>query len=381
MITLNQLANYFEEGLNNTLNNSEIQFAVWADAGEYQKPVRDGNTVTNYIIGNLRTSTSANDATALVMGVNGLSLEFTIPTQAPRTNSTQTAAELQKIQNGQYPFIAYITGAISKYFQNSQVAQLPDDDGDQFSLSWVAGTAITGDVDIRSHIGESILFTVYIELTFVKGGISSKSVLTYIDDMAIPYKAVRHGRSTLIERDIYASNLNSKSVATSGAFSVDVEFPANSDAATKACFDFLLNGNLNVAHFVKVQFGDTNERLYFMTLNSVQTAAQGISILGVTASFLEVVDNALALNVPDSFQVGKFTLSSSNIKSITFTPSVSCLAYIAGEALQFSAGQAQTIEISPSTIQYNDDTQTYEVYLFTNIAVSVSNSSATFTVV
>ena len=378
MITLNQLAEYFEEGLNKTLNNPEIQFRVWAHAGVHNKPERDGNTVTHFITGNLRTSTSSNDATALVMGVNGLSLEFAIQTQAPKTNATQTESELQKIQDGQYPYVAYITGAINKYFLNSQVAQLTDSDGAQFSLSWVAGTAVTGDVAIRSHIGESILFTVYIELTFVKGGISSKSVLTYIDDMTIPYKAVRHGRSTLVERDVYASNLNSKSVATSGAFSVDVEFPANSDAATKACFDFLLNGNLNVAHFVNVQFGNTYEKLYLMTLNSVQTAAQGISILGITASFMEVVDNSLALNVPDSYQVGKFTLSSSNITSITFTPSVDCLAYIAGQALKLTGGQAQTIAIELSSMQYNDDDGVYEVYLITDRAVTLSGTSTQF---
>ena len=378
MITLNQLAEYFEEGLNKTLNNPEIQFRVWAHAGVHNKPERDGNTVTHLITGNLRTSTSSNDATALVMGVNGLSLEFALQTQAPKTNATQTQAELQKIQDGQYPYVAYITGAINKYFLNSQVAQLTDSDGAQFSLSWVAGTAITGDVAIRPYIGESILFTVYIELTFVKGGISSKSVLTYIDDMAIPYKAVRHGRSTLVERDIYANNLNSKSVATSGAFSVDVEFPANSDAATQACFDFLLNGNLNVAHFVNVQFGNTYEKLYLMTLNSVQTAAQGISILGITASFVEVVDNSLALNVPDNYQVGKFTLSSSNITSITFTPSVDCLAYIAGQALKLTGGRAQTVEIELSSMQYNDDDDVYEVYLITDRAVTLSGTSTQF---
>ena len=45
MITLTKLANYFEEGLNKTLNNPEIQFKIWADAGKFQKPVSGNQSV------------------------------------------------------------------------------------------------------------------------------------------------------------------------------------------------------------------------------------------------------------------------------------------------------------------------------------------------
>ncbi len=381
MITLTKLANYFEQGLNATLNNPEIKFKIWADAGEYLKPYRDGNTVTNYINANLRTSTSANDANDLVMGVSGLTLEFGIETKAPRTNATQTAEELQKIKDGQYPYIAYITSAINKYFQNSQVVSLEDNDGVEFSISWLAGAAITGDVQVRSWIGESIIFTVYIEITFVEGGVSSKSVKAYIDDKTIPIKAIRHGRSPMLERDVYAGNLISKSVATSTAFSVDVEFPANKDAATQACIDYLISGKPNVAHFVDIKFGDISEGLYYMTLNTVQTAVQEISIAGVTASFIEVVEESAALNVPDNFQIGRFNISNSNATSITFTPSVDCLAYVAGQALKLTGGQAQTVTVELSSMQYNDDKGVYEVYLITDRAVTISAASAQFEVI
>lgn len=381
MITLAQLANYFEEGLNTTLNNPEIQFKIWSDAGELKEPFRDGNTVTHYINGNLRTSTSANDANDLIMGVNGLSLEFAIPTQKPHTNATQTAEELQKIKDGQYPYIIYITSAINRFFQSAQAVYLTDNDGAEFSISWLAGTAITGDVEIRSYIGESILFTVYIEITFVEGGISSRAVKTYIDGKPIPIKAVRHGRSPMLERDVYADDLTSKSVATSTAFSVDVEFPANKDTATQACIDYLLNGEPNVAHFVDVNFGDIDEKLYFMKLNTVQTAVQGVSIAGVTASFIEVTDNASAVSVPDGFQIGEFTLENSEATSLTFTPSATCLAFIAGQALNLTGGQTQTVNIDPALIQYDEEENNYKVYLITNLAITVSNASAPFTVV
>lgn len=378
MITTKQLANYIEEGLNKTLNNPEIQFKIWADAGKFQKPFREGNSITHYVNGNLKTSTSANDANDLEMGVNGLSLEFAIETQMPRTNGTQTAEELQKIKDGQYPFLTYITSAINKFFSTAQVTSLKDEDGTEFSISWLAGTAVTGDVDIRPVIGQSILFTVYIEITFVAGGVSSRLVKVYIDDSPVPIKAIRHGRSPMLERDVYAAKLTSKNVATSTAFSIDVEFPANKDTATKVCLDYLFNGEPNVAHFVNVKFGDVQEQLYLMTLNTVQTAVQGISIAGITASLIEVTENILAINVPDGFQVGKFIFATSDVKSLTFTPSEDCLAYVAGQAVKLTGGNAQTVELEPSAMQCNYENGVYEVYLITNKAVSISSASATY---
>ncbi len=378
MITLTKLANYFEDGLNKTLNNPEIQFKIWADAGKFQKPFREGNSITHYVNGNLKTSTSANDANDLVMGVNGLSLEFAIETQMPRTNGTQTAEELAKIKDGQYPYISYITSAINKFFSTAQVTSLKDEDGTEFSISWLAGTAVTGDVDIRPVIGQSILFTVYIEITFVAGGVSSRLVKVYIDDSPVPIKAIRHGRSPMLERDVYAAKLTSKNVATSTAFSIDVEFPANKDTATKVCLDYLFKGEPNVAHFVDVEFGDLQKQLYLMTLNTVQTAAQGISIAGITASLIEVTENIFAINVPDGFQVGKFTFATSDAESLTFTLSEDCLAYVAGQAVKLTGGNAQTITLEPSAMQFNYENGVYEVYLITNKTVAISSASATY---
>lgn len=80
MISLKELSNRFESGLNaelkTVLKSEEIQFKIWAEAGQFQKPLRDGNTITYFINGNLRTSSSANDANDLVMGVNGLTLDL-----------------------------------------------------------------------------------------------------------------------------------------------------------------------------------------------------------------------------------------------------------------------------------------------------------------
>lgn len=381
MITVEQLANYFENALNAQLPNDEIQFKIWAEAGEYKKPERDGNLITHYILGNLRTNASANDATDLVMGVNGLSLDFKIPIVPPKTNATQTAAELQKIKNGQYPFLTYITNAINSYFQKAQAFTLTDESGTEYSVAFQAGTAITGNAELAVQYGQSVDFNVYIEVYFSQGGINSKDVKIYFDGELVPYKALRFGRTPVLEQDINAKSLVAKSVVTSTAFAIDIDFPANDDAATNSAIEYLLNGEPNVAHFVTLEFATVGKKSYLMTLNTAQPSMQGISVPGISVSLIEVSDNALTVNVPEGYQVGKFTFNNSTATALTFTASADCTAYIVGTVINVSAGQPNTIELDESAFGYDEESNNYGVYVITDKSVSITNSSAPFTVV
>lgn len=381
MIKLTQLAERFENELNTVLDNPEIQFKIWAEAGEHVRAMRNGNTVVHFINGNLRTSTSANDANDLVMGVNGLSLEFSVPVKQPRTNAKQTEEELAKIKDGQYPFVTYIVNAINGYFQRAQALSMPDESGVDFSVSYQAGTAVTGEVGLSSQLDNYVLVSVYIEVYFIEGGVSSKDVKVYFDNSTVPFMAVRHGRTPVVDGDVYMGKLVTKNIITSTAFAIDIDFPANADVFTKACVQYLLDGEPNTAHFVKVVFGELDKQLYFMTLNTVQTSAQGISIAGGSASLMEVVENPAAVNLPAGFQFGRFTLENSQAQSISFTVSKACNAFIAGNAVNFAAGP-QTVNLTPSDIVYeetDDDTDgAYYVYLITDKAVTVTASSAPF---
>lgn len=121
-----ELANYIQNGLNEVLSaalngSDELQFRVWATAGERTPSVRDGNTVRYFIDGNLTSTSSSNEANILEMGFNGLSLSFGFPVQEPKTDAGQTAAALAKIQNSQYPFVDFIETRLSDGTYNTAV--------------------------------------------------------------------------------------------------------------------------------------------------------------------------------------------------------------------------------------------------------------------
>lgn len=379
MITVKQLAEIFENGLNNQLDNPEIKFKIWANAGEYKKPYRDGNTVTHYITGNLRTSTSTNDANRLAMGVNGLTLDFMVPITPPKTNAMQTEAELAKIDDEQYPFITYIANAINGYFQRAQTIELKDENKVEFTLSFKAGVVIPGSIDISARYGNSITISAYIEVYFIEGGISSKNVLVYFDNQIVPFMVARQGRTPVFDSDIYAGKLVSKNIVTSSAFAIDIDFPANGDRLTQESVDYLLKGEPNTAYFVKLVFGSKEER-YLMTFNSVQYSAQGISVAGGSLSLVETVENVEALNFPDGYQIGRFKLDSSTVESISFFTTTDCTAFIAGNIEKWKAGE-RVISISPNDVVYDEADGAYYVYLVTDTPVRIFRSGVPFNVI
>ena len=376
MIKLSDIANYIENGLNTVLGSVGYEFRIWADAGEMVHALRTGNSVTQWIPANLRSVSSANENNILVMGANGLMLDLAIPVKRLKTSAGQTPEELEKIQNGQYPFIAEVRAVIDDYFQLSQVFTKDDADGVSYTVSMEAGRAQTGVVDILPVLDECLTVSVFISLTFLQGGINARNVVLNIDGVRVPLLNVTFGRANRLSSDVYSDAAVVKNIATATALSIDFSFPANADNSTKQAFLALLDGKPNIVHFVSVQIGSAYDGNYLMVFDNLTMNAQGVLFAGLNGSLIEAVENPLMLDTPDYMQVGRFTLASSDTKTLTFTATGT--AFIAGKVQEFDG--ASTVELSPDDFVYSETDDTYYVYMISLAAMSVTASSATFTV-
>ena len=364
MITLEQIARYLENGLNAELGEKNIKFHIWANVGKKDKSFRSGNRVTHYITGNLLSPASSNDANLLVMGVNTLSLEFAIPVKRPRTYANQPQAELQEIVDGQYPFVNQVYGAIDRYFQKAQSFILLDGK-EEYSLSMQAGTSLSGSVDISSELGRYVTAYVSITLYFIQGGTISKDITVTFDNSPIPYQVVRVGRSSEMSRDVYSGNYTTKALCSSTAFSIDVQFPSNADDITASTVGFILKGVPNESHFVTVQWGkNAQKKVYMMTLDNSIANAQGVTIAGITAAFVEASQNAELLNFPTGYQVVKFFFRDSFDKTLEFDSSLDCNGYIGGRTI--SVTSQMSIPLVQGDFSYDEEENGYFVTLVTD---------------
>ena len=381
MVSLTQLAQTIEQGLTSQLNDPNIDFKIWASAGEYSKSVRSGNSVQSYIQGTLLSSSSSNEGNILSMGYNGLQLYLSVPLQAPKTVSTQTSEELQKIQNSQYPFLTLVLSALDAYFSVASVMQLTDDAGTEYTISMVAGRAITGNVDVAAQFGNNLTVSLLIGVYFLQGGISARNIVLNIDGVRVPLSSVTINRANQKSSDVYQGGTSVKNVSSATALSIDFAFPANSDNTTNQAIRALYAGNANMAHFVELSIGSQYDGNFLMTFDNLNLAAQNVQFAGITGALIECVDNVSLLSFPNYMQVGYFEFDNSSTTRFSFNSSIYdvYLAYISGRI--YSLASANSIGLEPADFVYDQTSGKYRVYMVTLGVVPVTQSDFPFTVV
>lgn len=367
MISLKDLAQQFEDGLNAQLDSiglNNIRFHIWGTAGEEDIPYRDGNTVTDYIGGTLTRVASENEAARIEMGVNTLSLNLFVKIKEPRTDIFGTT---NRIVQGQYPYLDQIISAIDEYFKIAQTQDFVSD-GKTYSLGISAGMSISGVVDILPNLGNGVMISVGISLTYVDGGINSRKITLTIDgtSVIVPYQSVQFGASNALESDVQSGQARRKSFSSSTACSFTVSFPARNDEVTAQVLSFLFGLEPNVAHFVTVGVED-DANTYLMMIDAPSLSAQQVMNAGLSVDFIEIIDDGDVIQVPDAYQVGRFEFASSSASSLAFT--AYGLAYIGGDCITLTG--ATTISLQENDFSYDETDDTYYIYMITPSAAGV----------
>lgn len=385
MIETTDLVERIENDLNALLpSDSDLAFKIWANVGEHTPPERNGNKVKYLIEGIIKTNSSSMEANkVLSIGVNGFALEFMIPLRIPRTSLGKDIAELQTIQNGQFVFPAFIIGTLSQYFQKSKAWTITKNENGaniNYAVGIMGGVALPGDVDIKAFSGNSLPVSVYITANIVEGGTVSTEVAVKINGKTIPAQVITPSRAAVLNNDVLSNFLESKSIATSSAFALQVQFPANDYAGTKEIIDFLMHGTINRAYFVEIQWDKTTYNL-FMLIARANGAAEGVTMAGLTAELIEIMQYTELIGVPNEYQVGKFVLNSSQATAITFKLAGKDIrkAYVGGNTLLLTPIIPRTINITPDDII--DEGDHYAVYLITDKACTITNSNYSFEIV
>lgn len=375
MLSLSTYAGMLEDGLNAQLNDPDLSFRVWAYAGEEEVNTRIGNTVKKKIYCVLSLTDAANDATQIEMGTNVLTLTVCVPLKRPLTDvGGNSVNRYDRILLGQYPFLQDVSDAISAYFAVSKNI-IYSDGGKTYSLGVNASIPTTGNVDIISQLGNCVVMNVGITMMYVEGGINSRAVKIAVDGEEIPYITFQPDADGVIEADVQAGGMRRKSYESATAVSFALTVPAVDNSFTGTAFKFLFDPVPNSAHFVTVNVGQT-EYSYMMMISSPSAAAERVANVGITLNFIEIMDDAEIMDLPDGVQAGRFSFHDTSAASLSFTVS-ECLAYIGGECMHMNG--ETTVNLQPNDYIYDDETDTFYVYLFTlgKATVTADNFSVT----
>lgn len=274
MITLNTFAKAIEDGLN---SNGNIKFKIFADAGQYKDAFKDRTVKERYTNGIIRAGASTViPAQSGLIATQSVQLELTVQLPSPATDE-----EILKSHRA----------VLDTYFQTYSTQLMTDDNGKKYSVSAVYSLAGTGAVEIRPHIGTSVVFTVSISYGYVEGGINSAACKFTLDGHEIPYTTARITRTPTAESNSFAEN-NGRSTSVNTAYlrGFDFEMPLLSDnTVTAIVTNAMLKDSLNEHHTLVVDIdGDTTT--YTVVLGTDELNLRGIDNGGITFSLVEAAE-------------------------------------------------------------------------------------------
>lgn len=323
MITMPTLAAYFENALNALIPSGEnYQFKIWAEAGNFLKPYRlpNSNSTIYPINGQLSVNSSAVTPNALVMGTNGLTLEFLVPVLPPRNSLTQPDSELAPVQDGQLYFIQQVSQILLDYFVRPIKDDITDENGKSFSVAIYSGVSISGVIDQFTQVGQAMPMSVSMTLNFGEGCINGLNINVYMDGELLPYLTLDPSRSAQLTTDLQSNTTVQKHLATSSAYGIQFTVPSTiANAGTMAVYDYIAaNVPANEAHFIEIEWGDARDNVYLMLFTSANASVRGAEFAGLNANMGEAYENEEYFSFPAAFTVGTFVSSTSMATTVNF---------------------------------------------------------------
>lgn len=380
MLNLKDIAKEFETGLNTTLGDENVQFKIWVNAGQRTKPRRKGNTVTHFIDCILRPTASMNLGTLIDMGSWTLTLEGLVPIPPPRTSANPTDEEMQRVYEEQYNYALGIFGAVDKYFSIAENISITTEDGKTFSVGIRAGTSIAGLAELLHGVGEAVQLTVYIELGYTEGGVNSRLATIAIDtpENIVPSMATDINRENVLQNDVYAGETCRRSAASASAIAISLQLPLTDK--TGQAYDFLVQGEINVAHFVYYTLNGKTT-VYWMMVDAPVQSSREVTNVGINYNLVEAANDPELVKVPASYQIMSASFDTS--EKVTLRFSISGFAQEKQDTYAkvgtrivylYYPADGIYVDIDENDLVYNPETGKYVLFITTPKAISYNVS-------
>lgn len=243
MIKLSLLANKINDLLNAKLaeekykieiNRSIYKFLIVADTTDYQPPEREGNNVTFYMQGVLHQTDSNIEASQ--GGLLSITLNTRLDILVPVFDTNDDAGNKQLVTS--------VREILDNCFAASGAGNMTDDEGKKYAFSYKYSLVNTGTRAQLPMVGDSFLFTAYINYYFVENGINSQSVKLSING-DVAYTALGINRVSTQEANLPANSTNGSALNTTANTILSINFVAparKTDGAYLAIKDYLLYG-------------------------------------------------------------------------------------------------------------------------------------------
>lgn len=275
MIPINKLLEFVNNGLNAQLTeDSNVQFQIYADGGDYEPPQREGNKVY-FNINGVGSITENN-----IVPINNLLV------------ATQTLSVVVMLgidpNKGVEESVEPFRSLLSSWLAQPQKINL-ENDGKNYSVTVYGSQPQAGELLQRDNIGKSLPYSFNVYFSMVQGGISSFDLQLTFDGEPIPYMEASVSMAVVTEGGVFsATDGQVQNYPTSYGLQIDLTVPAlENNNLTTAFAKWLLTKTRNT-HSVTIGYAG-EEGTYNMIFAQSNITARGLDNIGQSITLIEAL--------------------------------------------------------------------------------------------
>lgn len=263
----------------NTLGQTDYKFKIFTDAGEFQKAVRHGNAVEEYINGCLiiaDTDTETLSGGEVAVAVE-TTLEFVIPVDEAKAD-------------GVYQDIVNFREDLSAAFEKATKISFTDDAGHTYTGGVSYSLPTSGEIAIRQGVGLSYTYICSISVAYIKNGVNTADVRLLIDKSPVSFMSINFSRVTSYIADTYktAGDVSASGYGESAAFTIKFTVPALQGVESSTAIGRYLLGfeNPNTPHRVELIVPGLGTKDIPMIFGNCESGGSGVSNLSYNVSLV-----------------------------------------------------------------------------------------------
>ena len=212
MIETGTLAKLLQDGLN--ANTDGVAFKIFADDGQFQKALRNVNTITKFVNG-VYTVISSD-----LLPFKALNM-YTITATLDLVVDVENAG---KDENGNYIQVEKVKKVLNNY-GNTNNGQIFTITGLDYQITAVYNFATVGTEQVLSPLGRCIPIQMWIRYQFVENGVNSNSANIYINGENIPANLASITRLRTMTNNNYSGDIATKATGEQNSLGIDITAP------------------------------------------------------------------------------------------------------------------------------------------------------------
>lgn len=306
MIELQTLAKDIENKLNKP---GQFNFNINIDTAQFKSAIRQGNQEIYYVNGLMRSLgsevsnliSSNKDEPGLLYATQSCNLQFLVKLEDIEENIYTEDGEL--IETGYKTKLEDLRVLLDDLFSKNSTEVITYNNK-SFTVSTIYSLVSSGTREMVDGVGDAFTYSVDIFYMYVENGINTRDFIFELDGMVIPYQSVTTYRTPTMDGNVYANTKDgsTKNIASQSTLSISFELPATTDNVTQKMIDYLLDGELNQAHFLKVRINGRDKR-YLVAYGENKLIGETVKNLGQNLSLVECPTNYDLISFPENYYI------------------------------------------------------------------------------